>query len=217
MIQTPTSYSNKELQSLLVKMAKAGVYNAAKGMAGMVGQQLEVTEPAIRMIPLAQLPEVLGGPEQEAVGIYLRSEGNLASQFMMVIPHQKALELVDLIMDDPAGTAAHLGKMERSALAELGNITGTFFLNAVASLTQLEGRPTPPAVMVDMIGAILDILLASWDGLSDQVLMIQTSFLRDGRETEASFWVIPDRSTLEAVANMQNKEGHDHIGDPKDA
>jgi hypothetical protein len=51
--------------------------------------------------------------------------------------------------------------------------------------------------MVDMAGAILEILLMSWDGISNHVLMIQSGFIRDGREAQVSFWVIPDRNTLE--------------------
>ncbi len=144
------------------------------------------------------------GLENEAVGIYLRSECKIISQILLVVPYANALELVDQLMGDPIGTTTTLGSMERSALAELGNMTGTFFLNAVADLTGLDARPSPPAVMVDMIGAILGILVSYWDGLSDHVLMIQGTFMRGQREIKADFWVIPDRSTLELI--MHNEE-----------
>lgn len=195
---------NQKLHDTFVVMANEGVHNAARGMSSMVGGTITVTAPTVSRIPITDVPHLLGSPEAQAVGIYLRSEGDLASQFMMVIPYHYALELVDLMMDKKPGTTKELGSIERSALAELGNLTGTFFLNAVAATTGLEARPSPPAVMVDMIGAILDIILAiSATGLSENVFMIQVTFIRKERKAQVDFWVIPDRSTLETVANRE--------------
>jgi chemotaxis protein CheC len=195
---------DKQLQNLLVIMASEGMHNAARGISDMVGEKLEVTKPVVRRIPLAEIPSLLGSPETEAVGIYLRAEGEIGSQIMMVIPYHYALELVDMLMGEKPGTTQSLGRLERSALAELGNLTGTFFLNAVASITGLGSRPSPPAVMVDMVGAILDIILVtSATGLSESVLMVQATFIRGQREAEVGFWVIPDRTTLEAVARRE--------------
>lgn len=190
---------DQRLYSLLVQMAEVGMPNAARGLAGIVGQDVTVHSPGIRLVPLTDIPTLLGGPENEAVGIYLRADGEIAGQMMIVVPYLKALELVNLMMEAPPGSTRQLGALERSALAELGNMTGTFFLNAIADATGLEARPSPPAVMVDMVGAILDILLATSAGLSEYVLMIQTTFSRGGREEEASFWMIPDRHTLDAI------------------
>jgi chemotaxis protein CheC len=150
-------------------------------------------------VPLAEITYLLGGPETEAVGIYLRAYGQMSGQLMLVVPYLKALELADLIMGSPKGTTSHLGTLERSALAELGNLTGTYFLNALANLTGADTRPSPPAVIVDMVGAILDILLTSSEGLSESVPMIQANFLRGQQEVQGSFWVIPDKSTLDAI------------------
>lgn len=190
---------DQELHQVLWTMAETGIHQAAFGFSKMVGETLTASDPTVRLVPLTTVQDLLGGPENEAVGIYLRAEGDLCAQFMMVIPVPKALEIVDKLMGDPVGTAQFLGAQERSALAELGNLTGSFFLNAIADMTGLDTRPSPPAVVVDMIGAILNILLMSWDGMSDQVLMIQTRFMCGDREIQADFWVIPDTSTLEVL------------------
>jgi len=59
--------------------------------------------------------------------------------------------------------------------------------------------------MVDMIGAILDIIIAASGEVGEHVPMIQTSFLRQGREVEANFWVVPDRTTLNAFARRTRR------------
>jgi chemotaxis protein CheC len=196
----PSPNFDEELHSLLVVMANEGVHNAAKGISDMVGESLSVDNPQIKRVPIREISNLLGGPESEAVGIYLRVEGQIGGQMMLVVPYVKALELVDLMMSVPVGTTQNMGSIERSALAELGNLTGSFFLNAVAATTGLDARPSPPAVMVDMIGAIIDIILATSDNLSETVLLLQAKFLRNGREADVDFWIIPDRNTIERMA-----------------
>ena len=194
------------LSEQLMAVAEAGMHNAARGFSDMVNVNLTVTDPTVRSVPFTSVQSILGGPENEAVGIYLRSEGDLAGQFMMIVPLAKALELVDLIMGLPSPTTQTLGPLERSALAEVGYLTGSFFLNAAAAISGLEARPTPPAVVVDMIGAILDILVLTWDGVTDNILLVEATFLQGERGIKANFWVIPDHSTLEAVRRKKRNE-----------
>ena len=190
---------DENLMSVLQIIANEGIQNAAKGFSGLLGENLIVENPGVRLVPLKDIPMILGGPENEAIGVYLRAEGGISGQIMLVIPYEKALELVDLLMENPPGTTQTLGSFERSALAEVGNQTGTFFINSLSSLTGLDVRPSPPAVMVDMVGAILDIIVATTGGVSEHVLLMQANFKLGDRKVETNFWVIPDESTLEAI------------------
>lgn len=190
---------DENLMSVLQIIANEGIQNAAKGFSGLLGENLTVENPGVRLVPLKDIPMILGGPENEAIGVYLRAEGGISGQIMLVIPYEKALELVDLLMENPPGTTQTLGSFERSALAEVGNQTGTFFINSLSSLTGLDVRPSPPAVMVDMVGAILDIIVATTGGVSEHVLLMQANFKLGDRKVETNFWVIPDESTLEAI------------------
>jgi len=191
---------NQELFNLLQSVAKEGLTNAATGLSTMIGTNLRVDNPCVKMINVKEIPVALGGPENEAVGIYLKSEGDMSGHFMLVIPYIKALELVDMLMEVPPGTTAELGSLERSALAEVGNLTTAFFLNAVAALTGVAARPTPPAVMVDMVGAILDVIVAATGGIGDYVLTFQASFICKDRSVQSDFWVIPDPITLKTFS-----------------
>lgn len=193
----PATFDDR-LYSLLRVLATEGIRSAAAGLSGMLGKAVVVSEPRVRLVPLTDIPTLLGGPEVEAVGIYLQIRGGWVGQIMLIMPHEKALELVDLLMELPPGTTDQLGQLERSALAEVGNLTGSFFLNAVAQRLGLDIRPSPPAVMVDMVGAILDIVAAVSGGVAEHVLMLEGSFLRQNREVAVDFWVIPDPAALAA-------------------
>ena len=182
-----------------------GFQNAAKGFSGMIGEVMQVIDPSIKVVSFKDIPMFLGNPENDAVGIYLRVEGGISGQIMLILPYDKAMEIIDLIFEQPFGTTTQLGQMERSALAEVGNMTGAFFLNAVSEMTGINARPTPPAVMVDMVGAILDVIIAtSWQlnptAFYDKALMFQSNFSIGNRQIKANFWVIPDPGTLEKLS-----------------
>jgi chemotaxis protein CheC len=201
---TMTPAVTSQWEALLQEIASDGVARAAEGFAGMLGEEVTVTPPSMRMLSLSSISSVLGGPEEEAVGVYLQAEGELPGQIILVLPLTMALELVDVLLGEPRGTTQTLGSLERSALAEVGNITGTFFLNAMAKITGLQTRPTPPAVMVDMLGAVLDVVVAVCGGGTEKVLVLQAAFLRDNKAVEVEFWVIPDPAALELLSARGN-------------
>jgi chemotaxis protein CheC len=190
---------DQNLLEQLKSIADEGVKNAAHGFSGMIGRKIQVGNSNGRLVPLLTIPEIVGGQDEDVVGIYLRIQGDLVGQMMMIIPNQKAMELVDLLIDVPSGTTQHLGTLERSALGELGNLCGSFFLNSIAQIVGADFRPSPPAVVVDMVGAILDIVVATTGGVSEQVLLMQANFTDGDRCVEADFWVIPDMNTLQSL------------------
>ena len=196
----PEKELDERLMHYLLTMADAGVRNAARGMSSMLGETLHASGLSVRLVDIPDLFALLGGPENEAVGVYLRAERKLSGQILLIIPYANSLEVSDLLLSQPAGTTQALGPIERSALAELGNLTGSFFLNAIADLTGLDSRPSPPAVIVDMVGAIMDILIAAWDGQLGKAPLILAKFIGLDKAPKADFWVLPDRMTLESIA-----------------
>jgi chemotaxis protein CheC len=191
---------NSEFLNRFEGYAVEGVKSAASGFSSMLGESLKAQDPTFKQVPITEIPKLLGGPETEAVGIYLRAEGDVPCQFMLVIPLVRSMELVDLLLDQAPGTTKEMGSLERSALGEIGNLTSSYFLNSICRLTGLSVRPSPPAVMVDMVGAIMDIIIATCGGISDSVLLVQTKFANEKRSFETSFWVIPDNLSLEVLS-----------------
>ncbi len=190
-----SGFNKKVIQQMQIIVEK-GFANAAKGFSQMVGLELTVDNPEVKAVPLNDIPMLLGGPENDAVGIYLKIEGDIGGQIMLILPLARAMSICDMLMEEPEGTTQELGPMERSALAEVGNLTGTFFLNAIAETTGLSLRPTPPAVMVDMIGAILSVVIATMTEVNDNVLMFQATYKLKDRKIDANFWIVPDALSL---------------------
>lgn len=197
---------DQKLLEMLKTIAGEGIKNAANGFSGMLGRKIEVSEPALELVPLLTIPKVVGSPENDAVGVYLRFEGDMPGQIMMIVPHHKALELADLLIGLPPGTTKQLGSLERSALGELGNLCGSFFLNSIAKSVNANFRPSPPAVMVDMVGAILDVVIATVGGASEHVLLAHANFKDGTRSVETDFWVVPDMKALHDLIQKSSSQ-----------
>ncbi len=188
-------------------MANAGINRATDSFASLVGVALSVSEPEVKLVTLSQIGLLLGGPEVEAVGIYLESEGELDGQMMLVMPYSNALQIVDFMLGEPLGTTKKLGDLESSALRELGNVTGTSFLNAIALLVGLTAFPTPPILIVDMVGAILNIIISVVAQAGDEALMFSAKISTVAGDEIANFWMVPDPHIVEAFLQKVQSGG----------
>ena len=188
----------------LQDIVEHGFSNAARGFSGMICTQIRIVDTRICSIPFQQIPTLLGGAEYEVAGIYLRIEGDFTGQVMVLLPLEKAMEMVDLLFEKEIGSTTQLGSLERSSLAEVGNLICSCFLNEVYKLTKICAAPTPPVVMVDMIGAILDVLIATMGEIKEKVLMFQTRFEICQQETLVNFWIIPDSVSLNKLIALEN-------------
>ncbi|HHX64539.1 MAG TPA: CheY-P-specific phosphatase CheC [Chloroflexi bacterium] len=193
---------NNALKTTLHSMACEGVELAAEGLSTFVGEQISISSPQVAVIPLAALPKVMGGPESIGVGVYLAVEGDIQGHVMLLLSRESALELVGLLLDTDEENITTLGPLERSALGEIGNLTASRFLNCMARYARADLRPSPPAVIEDMIGAILDVLAVAVGQHSEYALIMETVFRRTDRSVEALFWVVPDVDSLEQLTQI---------------
>jgi chemotaxis protein CheC len=166
--------------------------HAARNLSEIMGRTITIEVLVVETVPISQVASYAGSPEAETAGIYLLIDGDLRGQTIMILPVSDALFLVDSLMGVPAGTTRSLGNLERSALAEVGNLIVSGFVNEVATLTGLSLRPTPPAVTVDMLGAIVSVIPTSAAAVSDELLIVETNFVESERIVQAYFWVVPE-------------------------
>jgi chemotaxis protein CheC len=89
--------------------------------------------------------------------------------------------------------------MEKSVMAEMGNITGSYFLNALADATDMTLTHSPPAVLIDMASAILGVALTPIMMEQDDVLVVQTTFGTANKQIDGAFLVMPTMEFLNAI------------------
>jgi chemotaxis protein CheC len=180
-------------------LVSRGIANALSGLSEMVGKELSVTSIDLKHFPAKYAADLLGGPENLVVGIYLTIHGDATGHLMLVHEPKMAFELIDIQMGLVSGTTHSLEEMERSVMGEMGNITGSFFLNALADATNMTLAPSPPAVLIDMAGAILGIALTEILQEQDDILVIRTTFGTENRQVNGTFLVMPTMNFLRSI------------------
>ena len=175
-----------------------GVNNAIAGLSQMAGRDIKVVDMNIMKVPVKDIPDLFGGHEAIIIAIYLEIFGKANGHMIVVYKPEVAYGLVDLLLDQPAGTTKELNDMELSTLGEVGNIMGSFFLNYVADITGQRLKPSPPAVMMDMAGAVLDATLANILAYSNETYVVDTVFGTNDRQVSGTFVIIPDPSLEES-------------------
>jgi chemotaxis protein CheC len=118
---------------------------------------------------------------------------------MLMYDPRTAAQFADLLLGQPDGTTTVLGDMEESALGEMGNIVGASLLSVLADGMDIDLRPSPPAVMTDMAGALLDIVAADLMMTEDSAFVAESTFRTRARQIDGTFFVMPSGGLLEAL------------------
>ncbi|MDY6893339.1 MAG: chemotaxis protein CheC [Chloroflexota bacterium] len=189
MVEQKTRLSEIE-HSVWTELVSKAIVRSISSLSQMVGQTITVPTLDTRPIDIKEVAYLFGGPEALIVGVYLRVSGSVEGQIMLVYSPQAAFELLDLLMGEAPGTTQNLGEMEMSGLGEIGNTMGAHFLNYLADSTGLSLNPSPPAVMMDMAGAILDAALAEIMRESDETWIVEATFGTEDYQHSGTFLVM---------------------------
>ena len=188
-------------------VATLAVQNAANALSEMAMREITAISPEVRMVDLSHLSMVAGDPERAVVAVYLGINGDLNGHILMAYSESMALGLVDMLLGQPEGTTSELGELEVSALAEAGNVAGSFFLTTIANWSGLTLPPTPPVVIHEMCGAILDTLAGELALQShDEAMVIDAQFTCDGQVVDASFFMFPGDRLIKMVGGSRPLE-----------
>lgn len=189
-----------ELTSLeidtLREIGSIGTGNAASALSVMLGRNVRITLPEVRIMGYNEAIEWIGGPESITAGVMVRISGQMTGIMLAV----QSLEFVNLVLESMLSEEIRgydeLRDLERSALVEIGNIMISTFINALSGLADISLDLTVPSLSVDMQGAILAVPMAEYGGQSDYLMTIGGNFICDGQEAPCRLLLSPDVRSL---------------------
>ena len=173
-------------------LVAGGITHAISGLSEMVGQPVRTTFLAPRILPASQVSSLVGDPEDQMVAIHIGVEGDASGHIMVVFQPQTAIDLLKLLLGTDSSFEEGLSELEISAMGEMGNIMGAYFLSALGDATGVKLRPTPPTVMMDMAAAVIDAAVADLMIHADDVLVVDTRFGTTDKQIRGVFLVLPN-------------------------
>ena len=190
----------------LREIGNVGAGNSATALSQIIHRRVEMNVPRVSLVPLDQVPDLVGGPETMVVGIFLRVYGQAPSNIMFLMPKESAFYLADVLMGKKHGETKNLDFMDESALMEIGKILSGAYLNALFCFTNLSLLPSIPALAMDMAGSILSVVLAQLGQMGDQALVIETEFLSEDDGISGHFFLVPDPGSLGKILSAVGVE-----------
>ena len=187
--------SSLEIDTLR-EIGSIGTGNAATALSQMLGKEVRITLPEVRIMGYTAAIEWIGGPEAVTAGVLVKMSGDMGGIMRSV----QKLELVNIILETMLGKGIQsyeeLAELEQSALIEIGNIMISAFVTALSGLAGINVNLTVPAFAVDMQGAILAVPMAEYGGMSDYLMTIGGNFVCDGKEVPSHLLLSPDLRSL---------------------
>ncbi len=183
---------------VLKELGNIGAGNAMTALAQMLQCKVDMKVPQVRLLEFSAVGDMMGGEEQIMVGVFLGVEGDITGSMMFLVEEESARHLIRKITMGMLPEGSEFEEMGLSAMKEVGNIITGAYLNSLSTLTNLKIFPTPPALTVDMAGAILSVPAIQFGIFGDKILLIQSQFY-DEVELDGYFVLIPD---LESYAKI---------------
>jgi chemotaxis protein CheC len=185
-------YSDFEL-SAIQEIANIGTGNAATALSQLVMRPVDIGVPRAELVSLADAAERIGPLESDVVAVLTPVHGDLAANMLLVLPAAAAEALCALLgttLGDPMG---------ESALQEIGNILTGSYMTAVAGMTGLALEPAPPLLARDMLGSVMDAVLALAASASETVVFLQTAIRIEQSAVDFGFLLLPDEGMVERL------------------
>ncbi len=192
-----TDFTELQLDALR-ELANIGSGNAATALAQMLGREVELAVPRALALPLADAVDAVGPADASRSAVVLPIFGDLDAIVLLLFSDLDAAALCGLLGVE-AGT-----EWGDSALGEIGNILGTSYINALATLAGVAIEPRPPHVVTDMLGAIVASLLTETAGETDVALVLDSELDVQGVACSMSFLLLP---TAGGVAELLERLG----------
>lgn len=158
---------------MLEVVHNTGAIQASISLSQLMGQEIQVSFPESRMVPLGDVAELMGGDEATVGGIYVGVGGDITGGILLVFPEKNLLAIDDMLHGRPAGTSSALAQLDLSGLSEAGNILACCFINAFADADGLMVHAEVPEISIDMCLPVVDSVLARFNQPGEKILLTE--------------------------------------------
>lgn len=186
------------LTTTLVDAARA----AGAQLSAFLERDVRLNGTAATRVRLEHLPRVLDGEDRLVTAIYLAFSGDLDGHVMLAFAPEMAAQMAATLLMEQPSDPQELGPMERSALGEVGNIAASAFLNAIAGASGIGVFPSPPFVVQDMVGALLDGVILEMSLHSTYALLLHTIFEVEGERLQGALVLLPSAASCAGLERL---------------
>lgn len=186
----------RERLMLFKELGASAATHAADSVARIVGRDVKVSEINSGLVRLTTLMDAQN-PEQDAVAVYARVQGNAPGYAVFMFPYAQAPELMYSLGSHYTNGAMNIDPL--CVLQELGDILVSSVLDDIADRTGMTLRPGEMNLTVDMAAAVVSSLVAMGLESTDRALSVAFHFGGTPGIMDGLFLYLPEPGSLDAI------------------
>lgn len=182
----------------LKEVGNIGAGHGATALSQLVGKRILITVPQASVIPLKDIPKLVGDPNTLVAGLFLTILGDATGKILLLLPRESAVNLADMLLKQPMGSSKILSELGHSAIKEAGNILTGAYLSALNEFLGMLLLISVPTLVFDIAGAVLASATQGMEDV-DKIVCIETQFIDANQVISGYFLLIPDNISLKGI------------------
>ena len=192
--------------SVLKEIGNIGSGNAATSLSAMLNTPVGMNIPTVKILDITELADTLGGPENQVVGILFTLSKDFEGMMMFITEKKFAHLVLNVLMSKNFDKFEDLEEMDLSAIKEVGNIMVSAYMGAISTMTNMSIGLSPPAIAIDMVGALLNVPAVEIEKYGDKALFIQDGFINNDNQVTSYLLLIPEVGYLQKIFQILGLE-----------
>ena len=200
-----SSFNHLQLDAIK-EVGNIGTGNAATALSQLLSCMIDMDVPKADLVSIYSIAEYYGDPDAVVAAVFVRSLGEFGCSLIFIQEEEDADMMVNLLLKQQFGDYVPDDlpqEMIDSAIAEVGNIILSSFLNAVNMLIGTQHQISPPGVARDMLASILDVVASIFGQMGEMAVLVNTALRVGGpgdeRNISGNIVMLPDPDALELL------------------
>lgn len=196
----------------LIEVINIGASHASNALARLIRGKVDIDVVRAFVGGIEKTPQFLGTTDQVMTVVVLKITGDIQGLMLLLFSRESALNLAARLSPGRRKNAAFLDETDRSALREVGNILAGAALTALSKFAGLNTLQSVPDASTDMLGSMVDGIVAEMGRSSDSILAFKVDFGADDGEIDGRLFFLFDPATttkiLEATRTHVRDDRH---------
>lgn len=193
-----------ELQSSALKeIVNIGVGNAVTALSKMIGKQISIEVPELKIEKIEEVPERAGGADTVVSGVIMHVNGDINGYIMMLLSRETAETICTTITGEEVPDI--LDAMNQSLIEEVGHILAGSYVSSLSEFLALDFMISPPMQTYDMLGAIMDQILIEMSRNVEYTFLFDTFFTMQGNRMEGILLTLFDPESMDRILSRINE------------
>jgi chemotaxis protein CheC len=189
-VKASTGSQDDEIDlGILLELGSIGAGHAATSLSSVLQELITIDVPKIHTLKPHLIPKYYNEHDVLTTAIYLQLSDQFGCDILLMFDSAEAKKIAAMMAMCAVDQLD--AEMEKSALQELANILIGSFLTSISDFTGVQLMPTTPETVTDVFDAIIDHFLIKQSLVSDNALIFETRFKRNGEDTKCKLMIFP--------------------------